>query len=552
MMMKKSVLTLTSLAVVAGLIVSACSVASNILPQQASNLLNVESASAQATPAPSRAPANDLLAAYEQALTDIYDKVNPSVVNIRVVQKLGALDLQEGILPGIPFELPELPFDLPGLPNQDQNPDNGETPQLPDVPQYGQGLGSGFVWDTNGHIVTNNHVVEGADKIEVIFSDGTTVSAELVGADPDSDLAVLRVDAPAGLLNPVEIADSEQVKVGQLAVAIGNPFGLDGTMTVGIVSAVGRTMAAADAQIGGSGYSIPNIIQTDAPINPGNSGGVLVNDAGQVIGVTAAIESPVRANAGIGFVIPSSIVLRVVPSLIENGSFEHPYLGISGLSLTPDLAKAMDLDESQRGALVAEVVTGGPAEKAGLRGSEKSVEIEGQSINVGGDVITAIDGEPVREMDDIIAYLGSKTVVGQEVTLTVLRDGQETSVTVTLEARPARTAEIPQESQQPAQPQGGVFLGVGGVPLTAELARSLDLPEDTRGVLVQEVSEGTPADEANLQENDVITKLDGQAIEDVQGLRDLLQQHQAGDVVTLTILRNGEEMEVQVTLAERS
>jgi S1-C subfamily serine protease len=552
MMMKKSVLTLTSLAVVAGLIVSACSVASNILPKQASNLLNVESASAQATPAPSRAPANDLLAAYEQALTDIYDKVNPSVVNIRVVQKLGALDLQEGILPGIPFELPELPFDLPGLPNQDQNPDNGETPQLPDVPQYGQGLGSGFVWDTNGHIVTNNHVVEGADKIEVIFSDGTTVSAELVGADPDSDLAVLRVDAPAGLLNPVEIADSEQVKVGQLAVAIGNPFGLDGTMTVGIVSAVGRTMAAADAQIGGSGYSIPNIIQTDAPINPGNSGGVLVNDAGQVIGVTAAIESPVRANAGIGFVIPSSIVLRVVPSLIENGSFEHPYLGISGLSLTPDLAKAMDLDESQRGALVAEVVTGGPAEKAGLRGSEKSVEIEGQSINVGGDVITAIDGEPVREMDDIIAYLGSKTVVGQEVTLTVLRDGQETSVTVTLEARPARTAEIPQESQQPAQPQGGVFLGVGGVPLTAELARSLDLPEDTRGVLVQEVSEGTPADEANLQENDVITKLDGQAIEDVQGLRDLLQQHQAGDVVTLTILRNGEEMEVQVTLAERS
>ena len=441
--MKKSVVTLTSLAVLAGLIVSACSVASNVLPKQASNLLNVDTASAQATPAPVAIPDNGMLAAYQQTLTGIYDKVNPSVVNIRVVQKLDASDLQGGVIPGLPFQLPELPFDIPGLPNQDPNPDNGQEPQLPDMPQYGQGLGSGFVWDTNGHIVTNNHVVEGADKIEVIFADGTTVSADLVGNDPDSDLAVLSVDAPANLLKPVEVADSDQVKVGQLAVAIGNPYGLDGTMTAGIVSAIGRTMAASDARIGGSGYSIPNIIQTDAPINPGNSGGVLVNDQGQVIGVTAAIESTSGSNAGIGFVIPSSIVLRVVPSLIKDGSFEHPYLGISGLSLTPDLAKAMDLDESQRGALVGEVVTGGPAEKAGLQGSENSVEIDGQSINVGGDVITAIDGVPVKEMDHIIAYLGSKTVVGQEVTLTLLRNGNETSVVVTLQARPPGQFRVP-------------------------------------------------------------------------------------------------------------
>jgi serine protease Do len=466
------------------------------------------------------------------------------VVNIHVLQKLDASSLQQGLLPGSPFG-----FNLPGSPN---NPGDQQNPQTPELPQYGQALGSGFVWDANGHIVTNNHVVDGADKIQVIFSDGTTVNAEVVGTDPDSDLAVLSIKADSNLLKPVEVADSSQVNVGQLAIAIGNPYGLDGTMTAGIVSAVGRTMAASDARIGGSGYSIPDIIQTDAPINPGNSGGVLVNDQGQVIGVTAAIESSSGSNAGIGFVIPSSIVLRVVPALIEKGSFEHPYLGISGMSLTPDLAKAMGLNESQRGALVEEIVTGGPAEKAGLKGSEKQVEIDGQSVNVGGDVITAIDGTPVKEMDDIIAYLGAKTVVGQEVTLTVLRDGNETSVKVTLEARPAKTAEVAQQSSGSNQPQAGVFLGIGGVPMTAALASSLNLPQDTQGVMVQEVTKDGPADKAGLIAQDVITALDGNAVSDVQGLRNMIQQHQAGDEVTLTILRNGEELQVKVTLAGQS
>ena len=246
-------------------------------------------------------------------------------------------------------------------------------------------------------------------------------------------------------------------------------------------------------------------------------------------------------------------MLRVAPALIEKGSFEHPYLGISGLTLTPDLAKAMGLDEGQRGALVGEIVPGGPAEKAGLKGSEKQVEIDGQPINVGGDVITAIDGEPVKEMDDIIAYLGSKTVVGQEVSLSILRDGKETSVTVALDARPVKTAEVAQQSgETDPQPQGGVFLGIGGVPMTAELAGSLNLPEDTQGVLVQEVTPDSPADKANLQAQDVITALDGETVSDVQALRELLQQHQAGDEVTLTVLRNGEELQVKVTLAERS
>ena len=283
--MKKSVLSLTSLAVVAAVLISACSLATSILPRQVNP---VGSASAQATAVPAAADSG-LLAAYQQTLTGIYDKVNPSVVNIRVLQKLDAASLQQGIIPGLPFD-----FNIPGLPNNGDQGGEGETPQMPDMPQYGQGLGSGFVWDAKGHIVTNNHVVAGADKIEVIFADGTTVPAEIVGTDPDSDLAVISVKADSNLLKPVEIADSDQVKVGQLAIAIGNPYGLDGTMTAGIVSAIGRTMAASDARIGGSGYSIPDIIQTDAPINPGNSGGVLVNDQGQVIGVTAAIEFDFR------------------------------------------------------------------------------------------------------------------------------------------------------------------------------------------------------------------------------------------------------------------
>ena len=208
----------------------------------------------------------------------------------------------------------------------------GQQPQQ----QYQSALGSGFVWDQNGDIVTNNHVVSGADKIEVTFSDGTIVPATLVGADPDSDLAVIKVDVPADKLHPVQLGDSSAVKVGQLAIAIGNPFGLEGTMTTGIISAVGRSLPANDNST--QSYTIPDVIQTDAPINPGNSGGVLVDVQGQVLGVTSAIESPVRASAGVGFAIPSAIVNNVVPALIKDGKYVHSWLGISGTTLVPDLA----------------------------------------------------------------------------------------------------------------------------------------------------------------------------------------------------------------------
>ncbi|MFL7894320.1 MAG: S1C family serine protease, partial [Anaerolineales bacterium] len=411
--MQKNKLVVPVLLVVIAMVASACSSTLAALPATTANdvqgnlveVSQVEARPAEASPAGSPVEPG-LLAAYEDTLTSIYEQVNPSVVNIRVVGAESAVvSLPEG-MPSIPG-LPEVP--------QSQEP-------------YSQSLGSGFVWDKQGYIITNNHVVEGAQKIEVTFSNDTVVNAELVGNDPDSDLAVIKVDLSPDELQPIQIADSDLVRVGQLAIAIGNPFGLEGTMTVGIVSALGRSLPASEDLTGGPVYSIPDVIQTDAPINPGNSGGVLINASGELIGVTSAIESPVRANAGIGFVIPASIVERVVPQLIENGTFAHPYLGITGISLYPDLAESMDLDKDQKGALVAGVVQDGPADKAGLRGSDRQETIDGIDMAVGGDVILAIDGNPVNDMDDLIAYLSENTAVDQEVTLRVLRDGKEVEI----------------------------------------------------------------------------------------------------------------------------
>jgi 2-alkenal reductase len=307
------------------------------------------------------------------------------------------------------------------------------------TPQFSSALGSGFVWDKNGDIVSNNHVVDGATKIQVTFSDGTTVPATLVGNDPYSDLAVIKVDVSADMLNPVTMADSTQVKVGEIAIAIGNPYGFEGSMTVGNVSGVGRDLPSSQVdQNSGATYSIPEIIQTDASINPGNSGGVLVNDQGQVIGVTSALESASCSSSGIGFAIPAEIVSKVVPELIKSGKYEHPYLGISGTDMTPDIAKAMNLPVETRGAMVIQVTDGGPASKAGLQGSNDTVTINGVQGTVGGDVITAIDGQTINSMSDIIAYLAVNTQVGQTVTLTILRNGQTQTVDIDLGSRPSQ------------------------------------------------------------------------------------------------------------------
>ena len=347
------------------------------------------------------------LAAYQQTLEQIYQKVIPSVVNVEVV------------LSSTTF----VPRRLGGS----------------GAPIQQSALGSGFVWDTQGHIVTNNHVIDGATKISVTFADGTMVSAKLVGADPNSDLAVIQVQVPASELKPVELMDSAQVSVGQVAIAIGNPFGLSGTMTTGIVSGLNRSLPVGlDNQNSQSGptYSIPDIIQTDASINPGNSGGVLVDDHGEVMGVTAAIESSTNSNSGIGFVIPSIIVQKVVPALITTGHYDHPQIGISGTNLTPDLVTANKLPDNQQGILVVNVIANGPAAKAGLKASSQQVATDGTAIPVGGDVIVSIDQHPVTRFEDMVSYLFENTQAGQTVTLDLLRNGQHKSISLTLGVLP--------------------------------------------------------------------------------------------------------------------
>ena len=298
------------------------------------------------------------------------------------------------------------------------------------------GSGSGFVIDTEGHIVTNNHVVEQADSIQVTFSDGSVAPAELLGADPYSDLAVLRVDMPADRLFPVELGDSLALKVGQRVVAIGNPFGLQGTMTVGIISALARTLPAQVAESAGY-FSNPEIIQTDAAINPGNSGGPLLDSRGRVVGVNAAIRSTTDANSGVGFAVPVNTVKRIVPQLIEEGVYHYPYLGIysNNLFTLAELADVLDLPV-MHGILVSEVTAGGPADRAGLRGGRREVEHMGARVIAGGDIITAINGYGLQNFDELIAYLVRETEAGQEVTLTIIRDGKEMQIPVTLGERP--------------------------------------------------------------------------------------------------------------------
>jgi len=490
--------------------------------------------------------ASEVLDVLQNTLTQIYDEVSPSVVNIQMT-----IDSS-----GQSSEMPSIPG-MPSLP--------GQTPQQ-------QGLASGFVWDTDGHIVTNNHVVDGASEVTVTFYDGTTVPAEVVGTDSNSDLAVIKVDLPADQLHPVQVADSTGLKVGQLAVAIGNPFGLQGTMTVGFISALNRSLPVDSTSLLGS-YTIPDIIQTDAPINPGNSGGVLVNDEGQLIGVPTAIESTSGANSGIGFAVPSAIVQKVVPALIDKGAVEYSWLGITGTTLTADLAEAMGLDGDQRGVLVIDITASSPAEKAGLQGSDTQVDLNGEQAEVGGDVIVAIDDQPVKEFEDLATYLVGNTSVGDQVTLTVLRDGKEQTVDVTLAARPETQAQellsqaTPEAQQQPEQGTAtGGWLGIEGMTLTPEIAQAMDLSSDQEGVLVVVVTPGSPAEKAGLQGSsmtvdingqqvqvggDVIVAIDGQQVSQMAELRAFVLEARPGQEVSLTILRDGKEITIEVTLGER-
>jgi S1-C subfamily serine protease len=304
----------------------------------------------------------------------------------------------------------------------------------------GDGLGSGFVFDAEGHIITNYHVVEGVTDLEVDFQSGYKVRGNVIATDIDSDLAVIKVDAPASQLHPLTLGDSDLVKVGQTVVAIGNPFGLDGTMTVGIVSSKGRTLESFRQSASGSYFTAGGIIQTDAAINPGNSGGPLLNLQGEVIGVNRAIETNSYtttgepANSGIGFAISSNIIQRVVPHLIEDGKYDYPYLGISSnedISLLQ--AEALGLPQTT-GVYVHIVTPGSPADKAGLVAGTRATRVAG--LSAGGDLIIAIDGQEVKTFSDMLNYLITNKSPGDIVTFTVLRDEKTIEVELTLDKRP--------------------------------------------------------------------------------------------------------------------
>ena len=306
--------------------------------------------------------------------------------------------------------------------------------------QTESGQGSGFVFDADGHIVTNQHVVEGSSTVEVAFSSGFKAYGTVIGSDTDADIAVVKVDAPAGELRPLALGDSDLLQVGQTVVAIGNPFGLDGTMTLGIVSGLGRTQFSSQA-VGGGFFSTADIIQTDAAINPGNSGGPLFNMNGEVVGINQSIRTTNfnemtgnAVNSGVGFSISINLVKKIVPVLIRDGKYEYPYLGITSSSdLSLDEIEALGLTD-YTGAYVLNVTEGGPADQAGIRAGDTPSRIQG--LNAGGDLIIAFDGRPVTTFDELLSYLLTTKSPGDTVVLTVIRNGEQVDVTVTLSARP--------------------------------------------------------------------------------------------------------------------
>ena len=343
---------------------------------------------------------DDVLANIEQALINIYQATIPSVVDIEVTQRVTL-----------------------GTANRF----GGGSGDL-----FRRGEGSGFVWDEAGHIVTNYHVVEDAETVKVIFAGGASTAAEVIGVDPEADLAVLKVNLPASELQPLILGDSDALQVGQLTVAIGNPYGQDFTMTSGIVSAVGRTIPSS-----GSSFSIPEVIQTDAAINPGNSGGPLLNRHGEVVGINTMILSDSGSSDGVGFAIPINIARQVVPTLIKGEEYEYAWLGIIGTSLTDEVTQAMNLPAGTQGTLIIDVVQNGPADQAGLRSSREVLTMAGQEYPYGGDIIIAIQGDQVTGMDDLISYLVENTRPADQVALSILRSGGEREdVSVTLGARP--------------------------------------------------------------------------------------------------------------------
>lgn len=309
-----------------------------------------------------------------------------------------------------------------------------------EIPQNNIALGSGFVYDQDGRIITNYHVVSEVDEVDVKFVDGDTYTAKVVGKDPYSDIGVLQITDREFFdkrVAPLKIANSSEIEVGEQIIAIGNPFGLSGTLTTGVVSQIGRLLPN-DV----TGYSIANTIQTDAAINPGNSGGPLLNMKGEVVGMNTAIFSNTGVYSGVGFAVPSNMLLKEIPVLIEKGNYVHPWLGFTARDVSPDIAKSLELPRNFKGAAVVSVVDNSPADKGGLKGQLIREDLGGNQIVRSGDIVTKIDSQPVKSMDDVISYLDESKQVGDKVTLTINREGQNLEVPITLEERPSSSPRL--------------------------------------------------------------------------------------------------------------
>jgi S1-C subfamily serine protease len=426
---KKVTILLLSIAGTAAIIVSSTtalpsSPLHSIMAQQQQQQNVVQSSSSSTDPLPSPSSSSPSSSSSSSSLANVFKRVENSVVQITSTRS-----------------------------------DPNQVTIINGVPATGRStaLGSGFVYDNQGHIITNHHVIDGATTADVTFTDGNTYSAKVIGKDPDADIAVLQItdNFSEEKVMPLPVANSSSLRPGDQLIAIGNPFGLSGTITTGIVSGEGRLLPNPD-----TGFSIPNIIQTDAPINPGNSGGPLLNIQGQVIGMNTAILSRTGSYSGVGFAIPSNTIAKEVPVLIKGGTYAHPWLGIAGGKITPDIVQIASLPRNYKGVVVGSVQPGSPADKAGIQALTQ--DMAGSNTRI-GDIITSIDGHPTRQIDDIINYVDSNKNVGDNVKLTINRNGQTTDVAATLQARPD-TISQQQQQQQPQQPGLGPIPGLPQLP----------------------------------------------------------------------------------------
>lgn len=432
-------------------------------------------------------------------------------------------------------------------------------------------LGSGFVFDKFGHIVTNFHVVDGSknNKAYITFLDGVSYEGEIIGTDPYADLAVIKLtdvdNNISSKLIPLQLGNSSTIRIGEKVVAVGNPFGLSGSLSEGIISGLGRLMPAGEqnqpperelrdnmGQDQPPSFSIPDIIQTDAAINPGNSGGPLLDMNGRVIGINTAIFSNTGAYSGIGFAIPSNFLIKIVPELIKNGNYEHPYIGINGFDITPEIADLINLPEAV-GFLVVNVTEGSPASNSGILGGNETVQLNGIPLEIGGDIITHIDDKSVRKVDDILSYLENYKKIGENVNLTILRGPnlQEKVISMTLTARPAHESTL----TYPA-------LGILGLDLNPQIASQLNLTH-ADGFLITSILENSSASKANLKGGyvvneingtlvelggDIIVKIDNQDVKNQEDIREYLKTKKIGDSLILTIVRDGDFKTISLIL----